>query len=109
MTLLILGREDAIALVNVDPNVVHENSSFPFFVSLRSAELLSSYLTHFSSAFPARLGIDLFSLLGKPCHGKNVSFTRLKSDLAEFELSNVGLKSVELNAHEQVVNVGSPC
>jgi hypothetical protein len=36
-------------LVNVDPNVVHENSSFPFSRSLRSRELLSCHLTPFAS------------------------------------------------------------
>jgi hypothetical protein len=49
------------------------------------------------------------SFLGKPCHWENVSFTRLKSDLTIFELSDVGLKSVELNVDEQHVDVGGAC
>jgi len=41
----VLRRQNAIPLVNVDPDVVHENSSFLFSQSLRSRELLSCYLT----------------------------------------------------------------
>src|SRR5450432_195581 len=44
---LILRAEHTILLVNVDPNVVHKNSSFPFPQSLRSAKLFSCYLTPF--------------------------------------------------------------
>src|SRR5437879_2063547 len=41
----VLCAEHPVTLVNVDPNVVHKNSSFPFSPSLRCAELFSCYLT----------------------------------------------------------------
>ena len=47
--------------------------------------------------------------LSEPGHWENVSFTRLKSDLAILEFTDVGLKSVELNADEQHIDVGSAC
>ncbi len=50
---LILRAEHAITLVNIDPNIVHINSSFPFLRSLRCAELFSCYLTPFNA--PAKL------------------------------------------------------
>jgi hypothetical protein len=58
-TLFVLSREDAIALVNVDPDVVHENSSLPFSRSLRSRKLFSSYLTPycFSARKPKQLSL----------------------------------------------------
>ena len=43
----------------------------------------------------------------QPYHWENVTLARLEGDPAELELSDVGLKSVELNHKEQSFDVGS--
>jgi len=42
-----IPNSHCVTLVNIDPNVVHKNSSFLSPQSLRSAELFSCYLTPF--------------------------------------------------------------
>jgi hypothetical protein len=46
-----LRRQHTVALVNIDPDI-HEMGSFPSSRSLRSAELLSYYLTPFACMLP---------------------------------------------------------
>src|SRR5205809_3916152 len=53
-------RRRCYALANVDPEVVHEKSSFPFSDALRSQGLLSCYLTLLSSGVNPAIGCLIY-------------------------------------------------